>query len=87
MVVWFQIVTLSPLGTCLSSPYFAKASGYGSTTRTVCVAGQDQATDCRVCQGVIPLCTPCEDDAACAGMISQVSGVPSKCNPTAKFCE
>jgi hypothetical protein len=61
----------------------------GSTTqsKTVCVAGQDQATDCRVCQGVIPLCTPCDTNDQCAGMISQVSGAPSVCNTNAHFCE
>lgn len=61
--------------------------GGSSLTRTVCVAGQDQATDCRVCQGVIPLCTPCDDSAQCAGMISQVTGVQSVCNTTAHYCE
>jgi hypothetical protein len=58
-----------------------------TTSRTVCVPGQDQQTDCRACQGSIPLCTPCDVNDQCAGMISQLTGKPSVCNTAAHFCE
>lgn len=56
-------------------------------TRTVCVPGQDEATDCRACQGSIPLCTPCSTDGQCSGMISPLTGAAAKCNADARFCE
>lgn len=58
-----------------------------TNSRTVCIPGQDQATDCRSCQGSVPLCTPCDADVQCQGMVSQVTGALSKCNINAHFCE
>lgn len=63
------------------------SEGGGTTTRTVCIAGQDSSTDCRVCQGVIPLCTPCDTNDQCTGMISQVTGKQATCNSNAHYCE
>lgn len=59
----------------------------GTAQKTICSIGQDAFTDCRVCQGVIPLCTPCSSDAECSTMLSPVSGGPARCNTTAFFCE
>ena len=58
-----------------------------TTSKTICIAGQDDRTDCRACTGSIPLCTPCDDNTACETMISQLTGKPSVCNTAAHFCE
>jgi hypothetical protein len=55
-------------------------TGGTTTTRTVCKVGQDSLTDCRFCQGAIPLCTPCSVPEDCSGMRSTK-------DPHVGFCE
>jgi hypothetical protein len=59
----------------------------GTSTKTICNAGQDLVTDCRVCQGTIPLCTPCSSNADCASITSPLTRATSVCNTAAGFCE
>ncbi len=59
----------------------------GSAQKTICYTGQDAFTDCRSCQGVIPLCTPCSTSADCSTIISPLTKAPAVCNTTAGFCE
>lgn len=63
------------------------ASTTGTSTKTICYQGQNAVTDCRVCQGVTPLCTPCSTNTDCAGMTSPLTKVVATCNTTAGFCE
>jgi len=58
-----------------------------STTRTVCKVGQDNLTDCRFCQGAIPLCTPCSSNADCAGMRSTKNPTQPAVCAAVGFCE
>jgi len=59
----------------------------GGSQKTICSAGQDALTDCRLCQGVLPLCTPCTTTADCGAMLSPLTKTPAVCNTTAGFCE
>lgn len=62
-------------------------SSSGTSQKTICAAGQDDITDCRTCQGVIPLCTPCSTNADCSSITSPLTRAASTCNTTAGFCE
>lgn len=64
----------------------------GTAQRTICFTGQDAFTDCRTCQGVLPLCTPCDaaatdPDADCRAMTSPLTKAAATCNKKAGFCE
>jgi hypothetical protein len=59
----------------------------GTTTTTVCRVGQDSTTDCRSCQGAIPLCTPCSSSADCAGMRSTLDPTKAATCANVGFCE
>jgi hypothetical protein len=64
------------------------ASSGGAQGRTTCNIGQDYATDCRICQGAIPLCTPCAGDPDCNFMRSTTDPTkPAVCNTSTRFCE
>lgn len=59
----------------------------GTAQKTICFTGQDAFTDCRTCQGVVPLCTPCSTSADCSTILSPLTRAPAVCNTTAGFCE
>lgn len=66
------------------------AGGTTSATtanRTTCRVGQDNATDCRFCQGAIPLCTPCSTADDCAGMRSTLDPTKAATCSNVGFCE
>lgn len=70
-----------------AGPLNTGSSG-GASQKLICFAGQDDLTDCRLCQGTIATCRPCSTDASCAGLVSVVD--PSKgatCNVGAGFCQ
>jgi hypothetical protein len=71
------------------SPRNCSGGTTGATTanRTTCRVGQDSFTDCRFCQGAIPLCTPCSAATDCSGMRSTLDATkPATCSNVG-FCE
>jgi hypothetical protein len=54
---------------------------------SACIIGQDERTDCRACQGAIPLCTPCSSDADCSNMRSTNDPLVAARCASAGFCE
>jgi hypothetical protein len=58
-----------------------------TASRTTCRVGQDSTTDCRFCQGAIPLCTPCSTNDDCAGMRSTLDPTKAATCATVGFCE
>lgn len=79
----------STVDSTLPQPNCAKTDTTGGTQQvTVCIPGQDAVTECSLCQGRIPSCTPCVDDTQCAGMAStRDSTQPSRCNTATRICE
>ena len=63
------------------------AASSGTQLRTICYVGQDFITDCRACQGVVPLCTPCSTSADCSTITSPITKTAATCNTVAGFCE